>query len=1350
MQKFFDITGLDPTMTIAFPVGLIVLWIALAILWDKKVRPYKIGRGSPTATFNNILGRTLRFMFKEDKNPVIPVPKDKKGKPKELPGWRQKLNKYFTWSKFNLIVMLAGVITTMYASMNAAWIWGFFLIVAGTRTSTVFQKRHAIFYRMFKVAASELKYPRGSDMNPWSHITIREWQNLTQPRETVVRFPAEYDTSDARRRETFERHFNSTVTNDNQWVYEWDGGQGTIVCKPVDHLPTMALYPGASQNWNEIALGPNADGVAVWDVKAIPHSLITGTSGAGKALDITTPVLTGAGMKTVGDLEVGDTVFDPEGNPTNVNHLHPIITPTKAYEFTFSNGEKIITDPEHLWETETQSERASRYGQGTRARARAAWLDETVAEKVRETAQQASAEDVISIAQAAEMIGKLDTTPVLRKIAREVGVAEVHRPKVKFHYNAQMVKQKQSVLTCQAEEFIKAYNSRTIKLSDSTPITKDQQIKLSELVDELRDTDTMTVDSIVEYVNATTVTANWIRSNFDTSLPLKDAVRDLSVSAESVAYQYPAKIFSYDGDTIDARQFAALVDVDYTQSVKSFFYNIGSKLNTSRTETKEVELIVPEKTVERSAAPVNMYPKRMFLERLLAHNLTPINDQRHKCITSQVRTTEEIADSFFNANERHSVRKAQITQTPERDLPLHPYVLGAWLGDGNSRDGRICGIDNDIFEHIISVGYAAHHVAWKNEEAGFRTVTVSGLKKTLSDMGLLLPVGYSIRKGETVKRIPSDYLTSSVEQRRELLRGLLDTDGTVSKSAGIQFTTTISELKTDVVNLVSTLGYVPSVSEKVSGYRNEDGKKVLCKRAYTITFQASPNDRLFNVERKNLTHTERFRGDKKMNGVSDAHYITDVREVLAPQMRCISVDSPSRLFLVGNTMIPTHNSTIQRNIIFHCIQHSDKWAFLGIDVKRVELSPYAKYDTAVMGIATTVEEGVEIMRYARDEMMDRYTEMESLGVNNFKDLPTPPKALMVMIDEVFMFLSPSGVKNNDEAKALDEMKGEASVIAGDIARLGRAAGVHLVMATQRPDAKVIYGELKQNLAMRIAAGRMDSIASNMTLDNEQATLLPGEVKGRGYAQVNGQGGPFQGYYADQDWIDKWLAGTLHEEEKTPVAEEQKKKAKKVKKSKATDASGSVNAKKKGGLLARMQAFNEEQFANAEDEDVSSDNEEFEDAAPVVEKKPKKRRKAAAQDTAEETPAPALVLDKDDEPDPEDLFAEDLGLESDHDEMKDVAAAFQEVEYDNEPVPSTPASTKKMPPQPSASAEVGVSLFDDDDEDFDDMFSASPDGDTSSQFSMDDLGFLDDDDFFVGEPKKPTKPAAKGNVPPKSI
>lgn len=229
-------------------------------------------------------------------------------------------------------------------------------------------------------------------------------------------------------------------------------------------------------------------------------------------------------------------------------------------------------------------------------------------------------------------------------------------------------------------------------------------------------------------------------------------------------------------------------------------------------------------------------------------------------------------------------------------------------------------------------------------------------------------------------------------------------------------------------------------------------------------------------------------------------------------------------------------SVTQRSIIFHCIQNPDRWRFLGVDLKKVELKQFLPYSNVVLGIATTLADGVEVMRFAHDTMMERYELMEELGVNNYMNLENPPKALMVMVDEAYMFMASTGGKSEVQ-KEEDALHAEATTIIGNIARLGRAAGVHLTLATQRPDAKVIYGEIKENLAVRYAAGPLKSIASQMVLDSDSATRLPPDIKGRGILSINGDDQYLQGYFASEDWMDKKLLSEGKNPDGTPIRSE---------------------------------------------------------------------------------------------------------------------------------------------------------------------------------------------------------------------
>jgi hypothetical protein len=214
-------------------------------------------------------------------------------------------------------------------------------------------------------------------------------------------------------------------------------------------------------------------------------------------------------------------------------------------------------------------------------------------------------------------------------------------------------------------------------------------------------------------------------------------------------------------------------------------------------------------------------------------------------------------------------------------------------------------------------------------------------------------------------------------------------------------------------------------------------------------------------------------------------------------------------------------SVLQRMILFHALAHSDTWKVVGVDPKMVEMGWLRKYPS-VLKVALTLEDGVDVVQSVRDEMMRRYDEMSELGVNNFRNLDNRPPAILLMVDETFNFLSPEGIKS-EEGKERDALHARAQALLGEIARLGRAAGIFGVFATQRPDATVIRGEFKNNLDCRIAAGRLDTTPSLMVLDDEAATRLP-KIKGRGMIRLGGEMQTFQGYFAEQQWFDEFLAG----------------------------------------------------------------------------------------------------------------------------------------------------------------------------------------------------------------------------------
>lgn len=112
--------------------------------------------------------------------------------------------------------------------------------------------------------------------------------------------------------------------------------------------------------------------------------------------------------------------------------------------------------------------------------------------------------------------------------------------------------------------------------------------------------------------------------------------------------------------------------------------------------------------------------------------------------------------------------------------------------------------------------------------------------------------------------------------------------------------------------------------------------------------------------------------------------------------------------------------------------------------------------------------------------------------------------IMVACDEIAELTDTTGLdKPNKEL--VTAIVGQLSTLA----RLGRAFGIHLVLATQRPDANVLPGQIKNNIDIRIC-GRSDLVLSQIILDNGDAAALPKDIPGRFLCNLDG-GTVFQGY-----------------------------------------------------------------------------------------------------------------------------------------------------------------------------------------------------------------------------------------------
>lgn len=253
-------------------------------------------------------------------------------------------------------------------------------------------------------------------------------------------------------------------------------------------------------------------------------------------------------------------------------------------------------------------------------------------------------------------------------------------------------------------------------------------------------------------------------------------------------------------------------------------------------------------------------------------------------VGAQVRTTAEIRETVrcVTADRRanHSIANTRPLQLPEADLLVAPYTLGIWLGDDST--------------------------------------ALAPSAESLCTLGVL-----------NNKHIPMRYLRASEAQRRALLAGLLDSDGTVTNTGCIQFTVTNRQLAYDTQELALSLGYRTGMATK-----KVKGSSEATSTAYKLTFSSS--DSVFALSRKNQMHRDR---DARPTAKRSSRYIVAVEPVDSVPVRCIEVDNEQHLFLASRAFVPTHNSTFALDIARSAaIKHGMTTVFFSLEMGRNEIA----------------------------------------------------------------------------------------------------------------------------------------------------------------------------------------------------------------------------------------------------------------------------------------------------------------------------------------------------------------------------------------------------------------------------
>lgn len=244
---------------------------------------------------------------------------------------------------------------------------------------------------------------------------------------------------------------------------------------------------------------------------------------------------------------------------------------------------------------------------------------------------------------------------------------------------------------------------------------------------------------------------------------------------------------------------------------------------------------------------------------------------------------------------RYSVPSPGPIQVEEKQLPIDPYILGLWLGDGASAHGNITSSNKDYKDMIRCIeqrGYKVYSVT--NDHGDNKRITIHNaddvpLLILLRENGLLLN-----------KHIPDEYLHASIQQRVDLLAGLLDTDGYISNDGKNKCEFVQSKKHASIIygvsSLLTSLGVKHQIKETL---KKCNGKSFETLR---IHFRLDNSQQYFRLSRKKNLLTD------YMHIRSQYKSIISVCPVKSRPTKCIMVDSPSHLYLCGEKNTVTHNS----------------------------------------------------------------------------------------------------------------------------------------------------------------------------------------------------------------------------------------------------------------------------------------------------------------------------------------------------------------------------------------------------------------------------------------------------------
>ena len=291
-----------------------------------------------------------------------------------------------------------------------------------------------------------------------------------------------------------------------------------------------------------------------------------------------------------------------------------------------------------------------------------------------------------------------------------------------------------------------------------------------------------------------------------------------------------------------------------------------------------------------------------------------------------IKSTKELFEDYWTERKRdkrypdkkcidfkYSIpNNKHLKEETEKELAIHPYVMGCLLGDGSLTSDCITftTADLELVDYLNKLLPEEFHLSDHKDLYSYGIISKE-YKKGVSFRHVLEKYKLNKTNSET-KFIPHDYIFNNYENKMELLRGLMDTDGFVDKNGTtIEYYTVSKQLSDGFQEICRSLG-IPTRHRIKKTHYKKNGIKVVCKPCHRITLYTDKP--VFKLKRK--LDKIKLRGSNYSKSKVIKSSIINIEPIGLAAGYCIEVDAPDKTYLTDNYIV-THNSFIIISNILH-------------------------------------------------------------------------------------------------------------------------------------------------------------------------------------------------------------------------------------------------------------------------------------------------------------------------------------------------------------------------------------------------------------------------------------------------